>query len=78
MSFHLVSFLVIAGCCQKLLISHKENSTNAFQAHKMIFNIYEIENNTINGKAHYTSDDGAMGLWFGDCGHWQVGHPTGR
>ena len=55
-----------------------ENYTNAFQAQKMIFNIYEIEINTINGKAHYITDDGAKGLWFGECGVWALGDPDDR
>ena len=61
-----------------MLISHKENMTNAFQAQSTVFNIYEIENNTINGKAHYTSDDGTREIWYGECGVWIIGVPDNR
>ena len=48
-----------------------ENLTNAFQAQKTIFNIYEIKNNIINGKAHYTSEDGNYALVYkASCGAW--------
>ena len=67
-----------AGCCQKLLINHKENLTDAFQAQSMIFNIYEIKNHSINGKVYYASEDGTREIWYGTCGLWIVGDPSNR
>ena len=52
--------------------------THAFQAQADIFQLYEIENTVINGKVHYTSDDGTRGLWFAECGLWAVGLPDSR
>ena len=52
--------------------------THAFHAQSDIFQLYEIENTVINGKAHYTSDDGTRGVWFPECGLWIVGHPNDR
>ena len=49
-----------------------------FQAQSMVFNIYKIENNIINGKAHYTSDDGKREIWYGECGLWMIGGPEDR
>ena len=77
-SFTFLKYLFFTGCCQKLLINHKENFTSAFQAQPTIFNIYEIENYTINEKAHYISEDSARGLWFGECGLWIIGSPNDR
>ena len=52
--------------------------TNAFDAQEMIFAIYVIENDTINGKAFYRSDDGTWEIWYGECGQWIIGRPTKR
>ena len=61
-----------------MLISHKENLTNAFDAQHTIFAFYAIEDNMINGKAHYSSNDGTKGIWYGECGLWMIGSPDGR
>ena len=37
-----------------------------------MFILYEIENTVINGKAHYTSDEGTMAISFASCGLWIV------
>ena len=66
---------LIAACCKKLLISHNENTDRiGFD----IFKAYEIENTTLNGRVHYTSDDGGKAIWYGDCGLWVVGPPDNR
>ena len=36
-----------------------------------MFILYEIENTVINGKAHYTSDEGTIAISFA-CGLWIV------
>ena len=61
-----------------MLISHKENVTNAFQAQSSMFILYEIENTVINGKAHYTSDEGTMAISFASCGLWIVQYSDER
>lgn len=58
-----------------MLISHNGNTD---LIHFNIFKAYEIENTTLNGRAHYTSDDGGRAIWYGDCGLWVVGPPDNR
>ena len=72
------SFYFFAVCCEKLLVNYKENLTDAFQHKPIIFNIYEIENYTINEKAHYITEDSGRGIWFGECGLWIIGGPNDR
>ena len=73
-------FYFLAGCCEKILINHEESVTIVYQAFPVIFQLYEleIENTTINGRAHYTSDDGNIAIWYGSCGYWVVGLPDYR
>ena len=63
-----------------MLISHMANMTNVFEAQQAIFTNYTIENTMINGKSHYTSDDGTRVLWYNECpvGQWIVGLPDDR
>ena len=46
--------------------------THAFQAQPSIFQLYEIESTRINGKAQYTSEEGALAISFTSCGLWAV------
>ena len=66
------SYSPLPGCCEQLLIGHKENITNVFQAHPSLFQLYEIENTFINENAHYTSDEGKWAISFASCGLWTV------
>ena len=74
---------ILPECCEKLLLSHGENvSSSVIQdfVNKNVYQLYEleIENATVNGRAHYTSDDGTRGLWSCSSGLWLVGHPDSR
>ena len=46
--------------------------THAFQAQPSIFQLCKIENTLINGKAHYTSEEGTWAISFASCGVWIV------
>ena len=75
------NFLIVSfspGCCQQILISHRESANDVFEVWTDIFNIYKIENNTIHGKAHYITKGGTMEMWQGNCGFWMVGPPVYR
>ena len=54
------------------MIGHNENLTQVFQAQPSIFQLYKIENALINGKAHYTSEEGTWAISFASCGVWIV------
>ena len=40
--------------------------------------VYEIEPITVNNRVQYTSYDGRVAMWYGDCGLWVIGYPEAR
>ena len=56
--------LLFSACCNKIEVRHHKNDTKVFNAHPMIFTTYLIEDGTINGRVHYTSQDGKRAISY--------------
>ena len=44
----------------------------AYETWPQIYTSYFIEKEMINGRNHYTSEDGTLALVYGSCGNWLI------
>ena len=70
----------IKGCCNKLeVVQGQEAITGAKDAQSKIFTTYQIEENPLNGRVHYTSIDGKRAIaWNNEDKAWHIGHAESR
>ena len=61
-----------AGCCESVRVVYDESNTEVFQARPEVFQTYTIEPELLNGKVHYTSEDGTHAIAKCNNGAWQI------
>ena len=49
-----------------------EEKNEAYERHSNIYTSYVIEKGMINGRNHYTSEDGTLALVYASCGVWFI------
>jgi hypothetical protein len=63
----ILSAKVVRGCCYKIKVSFtKGHAGGAITLHPYMFTIYMMEPGLVNGRNHYTSQDGRFAVSF--CG----------
>lgn len=61
-----------AGCCETVRVRYHEDNTDAYQARPEVFQTFTIEPDLLNGKVHYTSEDGTHAIAKCNGGAWQI------
>ena len=59
-----------SGCCDRVSVRYKEKN-EAYERHSYIYTSYVIEKDKINGRNHYTSEDGKSAIAY-ICNKWNI------
>ena len=61
------NWTIILDCCWKVKVAFtKGHSNGAFRLHRYMFGAFTMEPGTVNGRNHYTSENGRFAIAF--CG----------
>ena len=64
--------ITFSGCCKEIEITGKGTPEYSFNYRQIyIFQNYKLEPDLVNGKQHYTSQDGVRAFYYVD-GIWMV------
>lgn len=64
------------GCCWKVEVAYSETH-HVQREQSEIFQYYKEEPELVNGRTHYTSDDGTRAIWF-EGSDWNIGLASDR
>lgn len=68
-----ISFsVVIPECCSKIRLEFEDFHTLVYQKYPYLFTDFEKEPDVLNGKAHYTSNDGKYAISYNTCQQWVI------
>lgn len=62
---------LITGCCTEIVVEYND-MPHVYNKIPHIFTVFKREATTINGRYHYTSQDGNHSLYFGSCDLWMI------
>ena len=76
--FGLICSLSSDTCCSKIEAKYLSGDGEAYLEYPKLYQEYKIEPGYINGKPHYTSDDGKYALRWDGNKDWNIGEVEDR
>ena len=69
----------LPDCCSSVIVHHHENSTQVHDQWKEIFQEYELQSNSFNGRSYYIGkNDSTEAIAFGNCDLWTIQETSER
>ena len=62
----------LSDCCKTVKVENIWDNADVVQAAPQIFTTYNIEEGTLNGRAHYLSGDGNVAIAYCAMGKWMI------